>query len=92
MVCRADTGVPVGEFTGIGIGVSNELAQGPRRHRWMNSDACEIGGYRCNWVEVLDWIIKRSAFKQGFVDVWKRATEEDGVTVGAGARYGRSTE
>src|SRR5215468_8284931 len=94
MIGRANTGMPVGQFAGIGPGISDEPFQRVRlrRQRRIDCDGESGEGDARNRVQVLEWIVQWPALEQGLVDMRKRAAQQEGVAVGAGARDRSSTQ
>src|SRR5215468_8472375 len=86
MVRRADTVMPVGQFAGIGLGISDEILQRLRRQRRIDCDGESEESHARNRVQVLDWIVQWPALEQGLVDMRNRAAQQKGVAIGAGAR------
>src|SRR5215470_12395750 len=92
MIDGADTVMPVGQLAGIGLGISDELFQRLRRQRRIDCDGESEEGHARNRVQVLDWIIQWPALEQGLVDMRKRAAQQKGVAIRAGARDRGSTQ
>src|SRR5262249_52019121 len=92
MIRRADTVMPVGQFAGIGLGISDELFQRWRRQRRIDCDGQGEEGHARNRVEILDWIVQWPALEQGLVDMRERAAQQKGVAIRAGARDRSSTQ
>src|SRR6266849_9451920 len=86
MIGRANAVMPVGQFAGIGLGISDELFQRLRQQLRIDCDGEGEEGHARNRVQILDWIVQWPALEQGLVDMRERAAQQKGVAIGAGAR------
>src|SRR5262249_35962256 len=92
VVQRADTGMPIGQLAGIGLGVLDELTQRVSRHCGMDRKGKSRNHHVCNRLELFERIVEWAAVENSLGDVSARTTQQDSVAVRAGASDRGSAE